>query len=164
MRAHERNDDRGRGERERQAESDRPRGAFPAQIQPAGEDRGRSEQLGGPGAKHQPAHAPQPPERKLQPNRKQQQDDAQLGKWLDRVGIGDGHIVEPRLRRSHRAKAVRPDQHYDQDEADDRADAEPRKSRDDDARGAKDDQRVGKAGSREVVVHDAVVQYSSPPR
>ena len=54
-----------------------------------------TEQLGRADAEHQPPHPPQPPERQLQPDREEQQDDAELGERLDRVGVGDGDIVEP---------------------------------------------------------------------
>ena len=52
------------------------------------------------------------------------------------------------MRRRERAEPERPDQHADQDEADDRADPEPGEGGDDDPGGAEDDQRVAEAGRR----------------
>ena len=110
----------------------------------------RAEQLGGADAEHQPAHAPQPAERQLEPDREQQQDDAELGERLDRVRVGDRHVVEPGMSPVERAEPGRPDDHADQDEADDRRDPKPREGRDDDPGGAEDHQRVAEARGREV--------------
>ena len=60
--------------------------------------------------------------RQLEPDREQQQDDAELGERLDRLGVGDGDVVQPRIAvRSARPAPNGPDQHADEDEADDRA-------------------------------------------
>ena len=53
----------------------------------------------------------------------------------------------------HRAERRPAGQHADQDEADDRADPEPREGGDDDPGGAEDDQCVAEAGGCEFAVH-----------
>ena len=88
------------------------------------------------------------------PGRKQQQDDPEFGERLDRVGIADREGVKPGMGRSEGAERVRARDDPDQDEADDRADPEPGKSRNDDPRRAEDRQRIAEARCR--------LLYSSP--
>ena len=47
----------------------------------------RGEQLAGADSEHQPPHPPQAPEAQLQPDREEQQDDAEFGERLDRVEL-----------------------------------------------------------------------------
>ncbi len=95
-------------------------------------------------AEDQPAHPPEPAERQFQPDREEQQDDAELGERLDRMGVGDRDVVEPGRLLAELAEPERPDQHADQDEADDRADPEAGEGRDDDPGRAEDHERVAK--------------------
>ena len=107
-------------------------------------------QLAGADAEDEPPHPPEPAERQLQPDREEQHDDAELRERLDRMGVADRDVVEPGRPVAELAEPERPDQDADQDEADDRADPDPREGGNDDPGRAQDDERVGKAGGAEV--------------
>ena len=75
--------------------------------------RAQTEQLGRADPEHQPPHRPQAAEGELEPDREEQEDDAELGERLDRLGVGDGDIVEPGHLAGHRAEPGRADQQAD---------------------------------------------------
>ena len=156
VRADQRNDDGGRGQSESEPEGDGGGNAFAEQVEP-GLDRNRATgELGGADSEHQPPHRPQPAERQLEPDREEQEHDAELGERFDPVRVGDGDVVEPRILPGQRAEPGRADQHADEDEADDRADADSGKGGDDDPGGAEDHQRVAVTGRAETGVHAPV--------
>jgi hypothetical protein len=119
--------------------------AQPHEVKGEADDQTRKEQLRRAEAEDELAHAPQAPERKLEPDREQQQHDSKFGEWLDRVRVGYGDVIEPRRLLDHRSEPGRADKHADEDEADHRIDPEARKGGDDEPRRAKDHQRVRKA-------------------
>ena len=55
------------------------------QINAAADDHRAAEELRGADPEDQPAHRPKPPERQLEPDREEQEDDAELGERLDAV-------------------------------------------------------------------------------
>ena len=77
-----------------------------------------------------------------------------FGEGRDRLRVGDGDVVEPGKAWHQRAQARRPDQHPDQDEADDRADPEARERRDDQSGRTQDDQRIAERGIVDCDRHD----------
>ena len=87
-------------------------------------------------------HRHQAAKAELQPDREQQQDDAELGERLDAFRVGDRDPFEPGIAAGQRAQAERPGDDPDQDEADDRVDLEAGEGRDDDPGRAEDGQRV----------------------
>ena len=132
--------------------SARPSAIAPARLCPsrysADADQQRADRAARPRRPRTPAAriAHKPPEAKLEPDREQQQDDAELGERLDRLGVGDGERSSATgCVARQRAEPGRPDQHADQDEADHRADPEAGEGRDDDPGRAEDHQRVAEA-------------------
>jgi hypothetical protein len=110
----------------------RPRPAPPPQLWPVrlrrrGEDRRRRGAIPRRRARTpRAAHPPQAPEGELEPDREEQEDDPELGKRADRLGVGDGDVAEPRMLGDERAEAGRAGEHADEDEADHRAHPKPR--------------------------------------
>src|SRR4029079_12685522 len=69
--------------------------------------------------------------------------------------VRDRDVMEPRVAVRQRAEATWTNQHSDQDEADDRADAYASKRRNDNAGGTEDDQRIAEPGCAEIILHTA---------
>ena len=90
------------------------------------------------------AHRPQPSERQLQPDREQQQHDAEFGEGFKPNRVADGDVGQPWMCIDGRAQPVWPDHHADQDEPDHRGNPEPREQRDDDPGSGEDYQRIAK--------------------
>ena len=144
--ARDRKDERGRGQRQREAERDRGGDRRPGQEQARADQHSAADQFGASDPEHRPAHAPQSAEADVQPGRKEQQDDPELGEGLDPVRVADREQVQPAVLQRERAERERAGDHADEDEADDRRDPHSRERRDDDPGGAKHDQRIAEAG------------------
>jgi hypothetical protein len=70
----------------------------------------RGKQLGRADPEDQPPHRPEAAEGEFEPDREEQQDHAELGERLDRLGVRNGDVVKPRHRGGHRAEPRRADQ------------------------------------------------------
>ncbi len=118
----------------------------------ADQDR-TAEKLGRAYAEHRGTHGHQAPEAQFQPDREQQQDDAQLRERVDRMGIGDGHVIEPAELVGQPAQAGGTDDHADNDEPDDGGNPEAGEGGNHDAGCAEDDQGVAEARRAEFSLH-----------
>ena len=149
MRARNRQDDRGGREGECEAECEC---AGPILAHHRKRDRQRCadhQQFHRTQPEHQLAHLPQAVEAQLEPDGEQQQDDAELGKWLERLGIGYGYVIEHRVLEHQPPQAIGAYEDADQDEADDRCDAKAREHGDHEPGRAENDQRVRYRGTSE---------------
>src|SRR3546814_15702233 len=81
---------------------------------------------GGADPEDQLAQLPQAAERQFEPDREEQQDDAELAEQRDILGRPDRDMLEPRILARERAEPLRADAQADADEADNRRAAEDR--------------------------------------
>ena len=141
-----RQDDRGRGESEREAKRHRAGPVLPHHGQHEGRDGAGDHQFERAQPEHQPPHLPQSLERQFQPDGEQQEDDPELRERFERLGVGNGYMRQPWPFEDEATEAVGTDRYSDENEADDRRDAETGEDRNDDPRRAEDHQRIGQNG------------------
>src|SRR5690606_30213894 len=136
------------GQREREAERDRPTPALAEQKHYAGQRRTDNCEFHRSEPEHQPAHRPQAVERQLEADGEQQQGDPEFRERGEPFGIGNRDVEQPLVVLDQASEPERADQQPDQDEPDNRGDAEAREHRDDDSRGTEYDQGI-RQGRRE---------------
>ncbi len=134
--------DRGRGHRDRAAEQDRDRQREPDRPADRGDGGRRAADLQAAEREHLAAHRDQPRQRELEPEREQQEHDAELG---ERLGG---------FRGRHPAERVGADDHADDQEGEDHRQAQAAQPHDD---------REGRHEEQQDVFEDAVFQVSPPP-
>jgi hypothetical protein len=113
-----------------------------------------TQQFRGADTEHHRAHPDQAPKAQLQPDRKQQEDDAQLGKPLDPFRIADRNPIQPGIAVRQCAQPEWAGNDADQDETDNRINLEPGEGGNNDPRCTKDGQRVTqRRGNMEFARH-----------
>jgi hypothetical protein len=133
--------DRGRGHRDGAAEEDRDRWRESRRPGDRRDGRRRARDLKPAEREHLAAHRDEAREREVEPQREEQEHDAELGERVRR------------LRRLHPAEGVRADHDADQQEGEDQR--EPKTPQPDDDRERRDEQQ-------QDVFEDAVFQGSPP--
>ena len=148
-----RNDDRGRGQRERRADDQR-RGWRLAQPESDGAEQQRREQRPAPAQpEHQAPHARQALERQFEPHHEQQEHDAERGDAVDRLDIGQRQRVEPGRAGDETPEAERAEGDARQQKAQHRTDAQAEEQRRDDPRRHKEQQRLLVDGKIDGRIH-----------
>ena len=104
-----RHHDRGRGQRQRQADERRPAARLGPSDRPTRRaPPAQTTTCRAPEAEHEPPHRPQPLPGELEADHEQQEDDAELGEMRDLRRVADGDPVEPRRPATRRAQAEGP--------------------------------------------------------
>ena len=135
-------DDHSRGgHREGQADDCGADPAVAKQHRGAGERPAAENDLKAAETEYQPAHHDQPLERQLQSDHEQQQHDPELRDRLDRLRVADADRRQPGKARGERGESKRPNDNAYKHEAEHRTDAQTMKQRNDNRRGAEDDER-----------------------
>ncbi len=109
------------------------------QQEQAGQHRGRQQDLGRAQAEDQAPHGFQTLEGQFEPDREQQEDDAELGQAVRRMGTRHGKGRRLRPLMGDLAHDVGPEQHADQQEAQDRRNLQALEHRHDHRRGQQED-------------------------
>ena len=136
-----RNDDRGRGHRERRADRKRRMGRDAQSPGRASQNEHRHGDLAESEPEHEMAHALEPFERQLEPHREHERDDAEGADAVDRLDI-DREPAEPRRPEADRAEPIGSERDAREQIAQHRAHAQPEEQRRDDARRHEEQQRL----------------------
>ncbi len=148
-----RNDEGGRGQRQRRSDDDRRRQRLAEPEGDRAKQQRREHDLGGAQPEHQAPHALETLERQFEAHHEQQKHHAERRDAIDRLDIGERQGVEPRRARGEATQTGRPERDAGKHKTEHRTDAQAEEQRRDNPRGHKKEQRLLVDGKIDGGVH-----------